>query len=213
MVKKRLVLVNFKDYKESIGKNAVKLGKILDHKDVWLIVNAIDLKEVINSVKKSKVLVEHADSLEIGSYTGSISFPEVKKAKAYGVLLNHSERRITFDNIKKGISLAKKYKLISVICADNLKEAIKINKLKPNYITIEPPELISGNISVSESKPKLIKNASKKIKNLLVGAGVHNYNDVKSAVSLGAIGVLVSSAIVKSRNPREVLNDLLNGLK
>lgn len=213
MIKKRLIIVNFKDYKESIGKNAIKLAKLLDHKDVWLIVNAVDLREVISVVKESKVLVEHADPIETGAYTGSITFPEVKEAKAYGVLLNHSEKRISFNKIKQGIKLSKKYKLISVVCSMNLKEAERINKLKPDYLAIEPEELISGNISVSKSKPELIRNASKKIRNLLVGAGIHSQQDVKSAINLGAIGVLVSSAIVKSKKPSKVLNNLLKGLK
>ncbi len=75
MAKKGLILINFKDYKEAIGKNAIKLAKKLDHENVWLIVNSVDLKEVIKSIRKSKVLVEHADPVETGAFTGAVSFP------------------------------------------------------------------------------------------------------------------------------------------
>lgn len=212
-MKRSLILVNFKDYKEAIGKKAVKLAKKLDHNDVWLIVNAVDLKDIIKTVKKSKVLVEHVDPVELGAFTGAISFPEVKKARAYGVLLNHSEKKIKFEDIKKGIKLARKYKLKVVVSSNNIKEAERISKLKPDFIAVEPPELIGGKISVSKAKPELIKSAARKIKNLLVGAGIHSALDVKKSIECGAKGVLVSSAVVKSKNPNSVLNDLIIGLR
>jgi len=205
-----LILINFKDYKQAIGKNAVKLAKQLDKKNVWLIVNAVDLNEVIKSVKISKVLVQHVDPIETGAYTGSITFPEIKKA--HGVLINHSERRISFENIKKTINLCKKYKLISIVCSENLNESLKISKLKPDYIALEQKELISGKISVSQAKPELIKNAAKKINNLLVGAGIHSNLDVKKSIEFGAKGVLVSSAVVTSKEPKKILNELIKGL-
>ena len=209
MKKKVLIFVNFKDYKEAIGKNAVNLAKKLDNENVFLIVNAIDLKEVVKAVKKSKVLVEHADPVEEGAFTGSISFSEVKKSKAYGVLLNHSEKRIKFEDIKKGIKLGKKYNLKVIVSSNSLNEAIKISKLNPDYLAIEPEELISGKISISEAKPELIKKAAKKIKNLIVGAGIHSKEDVNKALGYGAKGILISSAIIKSKDPRKIIKELI----
>ena len=204
-----LVVINFKDYKEAIGKKAISLVKKLDKKNVWIIINAIDLKEAVKNAKYSKILIEHADPIEFGAFTGAISFPEVKKSGAYGILLNHSEKRIKFNDIKKGIILAKKYKLKVIVSSRNIKEALKINKLNPDYTAIEPPKLISGKISISKAKPELIKFAASKIKNLLVGAGIHNYNDFLTAKKLGACGILISSAIIKNKNPKKKLNNLV----
>ncbi len=212
-MKRGLIFVNFKGYEEAIGKNALKLAKKLDHEQVFLIVNAVDLKDVLKTVKKSKVFVEHADPIETGAFTGAITFPEIKKAKAYGVLLNHSEKKISFETIKKGINLAKKYHLKILVSSSTLTEAEKISRLHPDYVALEPPALISGNISVIEAQPGLIKTASSKIKNLIVGAGIHSSLDVKKALSYGAIGVLVSSAVVTSKHPKEKIKELLKGLK
>ena len=206
---KKLIVINFKSYKESIGENAIRLAKKLDHKNVWFVVNSIDLKEVVNSVKYSKVLADHADPIEFGPNTGSISFPEIKKTKAYGVLLNHSEHRINLKEISKCVKLAKKYKLKTIVCSNSLNEALKIKNLNPTYLAIEPIELISGKISVSDAKPYLIKNASKKIKNLLVGAGIHTKNDFVKAISCGAVGILISSSIIKNKNPKKKLNEFI----
>ncbi len=60
-MKNKLVIVNFKNYKESSGKNAAKLAKKLDKKNVWIIVNPVDLKDAVKAVKKTKVFAEHAD--------------------------------------------------------------------------------------------------------------------------------------------------------
>jgi triosephosphate isomerase (TIM) len=208
-----LILINFKNYIESIGKHSIELAKKLDKKNVWLIVNAVDLKEVVNTVKNAKVLVQHADPVEAGPYTGAISFLEVKKANADGVLLNHSEKRISLEEIKKAVKLGKKHKLKTVVCTDNLKEALIIKKFKPDYIALEPRELISGRISISESKPEMIKDASKLIDNLLVGAGIHTALDVRQSIEYGAKGILVSSAVVTSREPKKVLEILLKGFE
>ena len=108
--------------------------------------------------------------------------------------------------MKKTIERCKKLKLKTMVFAANLKEARKIEKLKPEYIIIEPPELVAGNISVSQAKPELIKKISKTLKTkFLVGAGIKNSHDVRAALKLGASGIAVSSAITKAKNPRKVL--------
>jgi len=207
-MKNKLVIVNFKNYRESSGKNAAKLAKKLDEKNVWIIVNPVDLKDAVKSVKKSKVLASHADPVEYGRYTGLVTFPEIKNSGAYGVLLNHSERKIPLNKIKEGIKLAGKYKLKIIVSSSSLNEAYRISKLNPDYTAIEPPELISGRLSISKARPELIKNAAKKIKNLIVGAGVHTRNDVVAAYKYGAKGILISSAIVKAKNPKNKLREI-----
>jgi triosephosphate isomerase len=207
-MKNGVIFVNFKNYRNSSGKMAAELAKLLDRKNVNLIVNAVDLKDVIKNVKYSKVFIEYADPVEFGAFTGAVSLAVVKESNAFGVLLNHSEKRIKFEDLKKCVNLSKKYKLKTIVCCANLNEALKISRLKPDFIAIEPPELISGNISISNAKPELIKNSAKVIKNLIVGAGIHNHNDVRKAYEYGAIGVLVSSAIVNSKNPKKKIEEL-----
>ncbi len=48
---------------------------------------------------------------------------------------------------------------------------------------------------------------------LLVGAGVKTGVDVKTAIKLGACGVLLASGVTKADDPYSVLIDLANGLK
>ena len=61
-----------------------------------------------------------------------------------------------------------------------------------------------------EKKPKLIESAAKQLKTpLLVGAGIHTKEDTKTALELGAKGILISSAIVKAKDQRKAIKGLL----
>ncbi|MBD3303718.1 triose-phosphate isomerase, partial [Candidatus Woesearchaeota archaeon] len=81
---------------------------------------------------------------------------------------------------------------------------------KPDFIAIEPKELIGGKISVSKARPELIRETVKAVKTkVLCGAGINTRQDVKTALKLGAKGVLVASAVAKAKNPGKALKALI----
>ena len=211
-MKKPIVVINLKTYKQ--GENVLKLAKKIEkvNKNIIIGLQAPDIKEVASKTKL-KVYSQHVDYFRPGRNTGFILPEAVKKNKAVGTFLNHSEHKLPFKTLKKTIKRCKEIKLKTLVFASNLKEAEKIKKLKPNFIVIEPPELVGGKISVSKAKPELIKNIAKKLKyRFLVGAGIHTNEDVKTAIKLGASGIAVSSAICKAKNPSKVLKELISGL-
>jgi len=204
-----IIVINFKTYKQ--GKEVVKLAKKIEELDKKIIigVQASDILEVVKAVK-NPVYVQHVDYQEIGRNTGYVLPEAVKVNGARGVFLNHSEHRLKLDVIKKTVKRCKALKLKTAIFAKDLKQAQKIKKLKPDYLIIEPPELVAGKISVSKAKPKLIEEIKKKLKyDFLVGAGIKTNEDVKAAMKLGASGIAISSAITKAKNPVKKLKELL----
>ena len=204
-----IIVINFKTYKQ--GKEVVKLAKKIEELDKKIIigVQASDILEVVKAVK-NPVYVQHVDYQEIGRNTGYVLPEAVKVNGARGVFLNHSEHRLKLDVIKKTVKRCKALKLKTAIFAKDLKQAQKIKKLKPDYLIIEPPELVAGKISVSKAKPKLIEEIKKKLKyDFLVGAGIKTNEDVKMAMTLGANGIAISSAITKAKNPVKKLKELL----
>jgi len=90
----------------------------------------------------------------------------------------------------------------------------KFAELTPTFIAVEPPELIGSGISVSNSKPEIIINSVKAVKEtnqkitVLCGAGVSNNEDVRKSLELGAEGVLLASAFVKAKDPKAFLTEL-----
>jgi triosephosphate isomerase len=206
---KPIVVVNFKTYKQ--GKPVVDLARKLKKVDKNIIVGiqASDILEVVKATRL-KVYAQHVDFMKKGRATGYILPEAVKKDGAKGVFLNHSEHKIRFDVLKKTVKRCKQVGLKVLIFASSLKEALKVKKLKPDYLAFEPPELVAGKISVSKAKPGLIKDIAKKLKYpFLVGAGIKTNEDVKIAMKLGARGIAVSSAITTTKNPGKILKNLI----
>jgi triosephosphate isomerase (TIM) len=107
--------------------------------------------------------------------------------------------------------------MTSIVCAKDYKEAKIISSfkvVKPDFIAVEPPELIGGEVSVSQAKPEIISKAVKMCNgvNILMGAGIKNNNDLKIALQYGAKGVLLSSHFVLAQNPEKFLTELIQGI-
>jgi len=223
MIKTPITIINFKTYEESTGDNAIKLAeicsKIAKEKKVSIAITpqCTDIYR-ISKIVSIPVLSQHIDAIDFGKNTGFLLPESIKQAGAEATLLNHSEHRLNFDLLKKSIERAKQAELKTIVCAKDAEDAKKIAYLNPDFIAVEPPELISGKISVSDAKPEVISDSVKVIKSInnkikvLCGAGIHNKNDVKKSVELGADGVLVASGIVKTKNQETALKDLANGL-
>jgi triosephosphate isomerase len=45
------------------------------------------------------------------------------------------------------------------------------------------------------------------------GAGVKDRRDVRKALELGTVGVLLASGVVKAKDPEKALRDLASGLR
>jgi triosephosphate isomerase len=77
-----------------------------------------------------------------GKHTGHITPENVKLVGAVGTILNHSENKQSLPNIDRCIVIAREVGLITVCCAESLKEAKAIAKFSPDFIAYEDPELI-----------------------------------------------------------------------
>ena len=206
---KPIIVINFKTYKQ--GKNAVNLAKVIEraNKKIIVGVQASDIYEITKSTKL-KVYAQHVDYFKLGRHTGYIIPEAVKKDGAVGSFLNHSEHKLNITILKKTIERCREARLKTMVFVSNLKEAKKVEKLKPDYLIFEPPELVGGKKSVSKSKPQVIQKISKTLKmKFLVGAGIHSKDDVRKSLELGASGIAVSSAITKSKNPGKKLRELI----
>ena len=134
---------------------------------------------------------------------------------AIGSLVNHSEHQLPLPQIKKTIDRLRALGMLSVACASTPAMAVNIAKFNPDIIAIEPPELIGGDIAVSQAKPQVITQTTSRIRNIpvLCGAGVKTKDDVVKSIKLGAKGILVASGVTNAKNPEKVLTELVRGFK
>lgn len=162
----------------------------------------------------SGVFAQHVDADPPGAFTGSIPVEMLRALKVKGSLLNHSEKRVPQDMVKVAVERLHSSGLESLVCAATAKEAASMAHFSPTFIAVEPPELIGSGVSVSRSKPEIVINSVKAVKEInpkimaLCGAGVSDRDDVKKALELGAEGVLLASAFVKAKDPRAFLAGL-----
>jgi triosephosphate isomerase len=220
MGKKPLIVLNFKTYSESIGEKAVRMAKYCEEvsKDSGVDIIACpqipDIYRVACSVK-IPVFAQHIDVAGAGSYTGHITADCVKSAGAAGTLINHSERRLLLADVDSAIQSAKKAGLKTIVCTNNVAVTSAAAALSPDFVAIEPPELIGSGIPVSKANPDIVSGSVRAVKainpdvKVLCGAGISTCDDVAAALQLGAVGVLLASGVIKAKDPKLALFDLV----
>lgn len=218
-----MFIINFKNYDEISGSNAIKLAKVASKiaKKYKIKIAVCPPQHLLSEVAKVPVTVfaQHIDTSKVGSTTGYVIPELVKKSKILGSLINHSEHRIPSNNIEELVSRLKALDMVSVVCVKDVSEAEKYSELNPDYIAIEPPELIGTGRAVSKEKPEIITNSVNAVKNaknstqLLCGAGIVSGDDVSRALELGARGILVASGIVKANNWQKAIEEFALAFK
>ena len=211
-----MIIVNFKTYLEATGKRAVELAqkaqKVTKETGACIIVapQFADLAKVAEAVE-IPVFAQHIDPIKPGNCTGHVLAESIKEAGAVGTLINHSERQLKLSDIQAIIALTREKDLISCICANNPSVSAAAAALKPDIVSIEPPELIGTGIAVSKAKPEIVTDTIKLVHQInadmtiLCGAGISQSEDVSVALKLGTRGVLVASGIVKAEDPYIIL--------
>lgn len=216
-----IIILNYKTYAESTGKNAVTLSQYVQEASDETGVNmaiapqAVDLYPIIEAVD-IPVYSQHMDNITPGGHTGSTLPEALKETGITGTLINHSEQRLTLADIDVIVEKSKQLNLTSVLCTNNVKTSAAAASFNPDYIAIEPPELIGTGIPVSKASPEVVEKTVEEIHKInnnipvLCGAGISTGEDMKAALELGAEGVLLASGIIKADDQKQALIDLVS---
>jgi triosephosphate isomerase len=218
---KRPLIINFKNYTEVSGDSAVKLARAAQAVARKLKVEIVlappqpALATIAKSVKVP-VICQHVDDEKLGSSTGYF-VPEIAKSYgAKGSLINHSEHRIEIKHIASLVERLRGLRMTSIVCAREPWEVMEISVFQPDFIAIEPPELIGSGRAVSSENPQIITRSIKAAgsrSKVICGAGITGKNDVTKAIELGALGILVASGIIKANSWAAKIAELAAGMK
>ena len=214
-----LFVVNFKSY---VGlEEELRIAKTIEKytSDLFdtLIAGPPSHIYLLSKELEIPVLGQHVDPIESGAYTGHITPRSIKEVGAKGTLINHSERRLKLADIAQALEICKKEELLTICCSNNVETSKALAALSPDYVAIEPPELIGGDVAVSTAKPEIVENSVREVKRIdarvgvLCGAGIKTGEDVSKALDLGAEGVLLASGVVKAKELNAALSDLTSG--
>ncbi|HXV45465.1 MAG TPA: triose-phosphate isomerase [Nitrososphaera sp.] len=218
---KRPLIINFKNYDEVSGDGAVRLAKAAQAVAKKLKVEIVvappqpALAMVARSVRLP-VVCQHVDNEKLGSSTGYF-LPEIAKSYgAAGSLINHSEHRIEMKQIASLVERLRKLGMTSIVCAREPWEVMEVSVFQPDFIAIEPPELIGTGRAVSKENPAIITRsieAAGSRSKVICGAGITGRDDVAKAMELGSHGILVASGIIKARSWPAKIAELAAGMK
>jgi triosephosphate isomerase (TIM) len=220
---KGYIIVNYKTYDQGRGQNGRELTKVLAKVNeeygvnLAVAVSPMDMRDYADSTGVP-IFAQHMDPIGYGSNTGYLLPELVKEVGAVGTLINHSEHRLKLADIEALIRKCDELGLLSCVCTNNILTTKAAACLEPDFVAVEPPELIGGDISVSTAQPEIVSGSVEAVSAVapnvqtLCGAGVKNGNDVKIALELGSVGVLLASGVVKPRDPGPVMHDLAQGI-
>ncbi|MCG2863497.1 MAG: triose-phosphate isomerase, partial [Vulcanisaeta sp.] len=113
---------------------------------------------------------------------------------------------------------AKGLGLETIVCAPDPYSSAAAAALGPTAVAVEPPELIGTGRAVSREKPDVIIKTVELVRKVnsdvavITGAGIESGDDVRKAIELGTLGVLVASAIVKAKDWRGKITEMAKAL-
>ncbi len=206
------------------GKDALHLARYADRMsrkyDVRIIFTPqyVDIPLIASHTRHVLVFAQHMDPLPIGRGIGSVLPEAIKKAGAVGVLLNHAEKRIPRDQLELTIRRADQVGLASMVCADDLGDAIEIARMEPNIIIVESPELIgtgrraSGDREIVQQTNAALWAINPRIR-VLHGAGISSGRDVYEIIAAGSQASGSTSGIINAERPFMVLEDMIRSVR
>ncbi|MFL6488779.1 MAG: triose-phosphate isomerase [Nitrososphaera sp.] len=218
---KHPLIINFKNYEEISAGNALKLAEsarqVAEKFQIEIVL--APPPPVLALIAKSihvPVICQHVDDQKLGPSTGFV-VPEM--AKSYGVtgsLINHSEHRMEMSSVARLVKRLRKLDMVSIVCAQDPQEVIEISALEPDFIAIEPPELIGSGRAVSKENPAIITKSIQAAglrSSIICGAGISDRDDVSRAMELGSRGILVASGVIKATSWEKKITELASGMK
>jgi triosephosphate isomerase (TIM) len=218
---KQPLIINFKNYEEVSADRAIKLAEsareVAERLGIEIVVAPPQpmLALIANKIQ-IPVIGQHVDNEKMGPSTGFIVPEIVKSCGAIGSLINHSEHRIERSLIASLVERMRKLGMASIVCAQEPSEVVEISTLQPDFIAIEPPELIGSGRAVSKENPAIVTKsieAAGSRSRVICGAGITDKDDVTKAMKLGSQGILVASGIVKDTSWEKKIAELASGMK
>ena len=174
--------------------------------DIIFTCPVVDIRRVKENTKRIHIYAPHMDPLPVGRGLADILPESLVAAGAEGVMLNHCEKHLSFDEV--GLS--------TIVCADSLADASKIATLSPDIIVAEPSELIGTGVSVG---PEYVEAATQSVKkvnpNILVltAAGIAGGEDVYNTIIAGADATGSSSGVAKAADRAAMVDEMIAGLR
>jgi triosephosphate isomerase len=184
--------------------------------DVLFVAPYTEIRRVRENTEKLIVLAPYMDSIRPGRGIADVLPEALKAAGAQGVVLNHSERPMSLNAIRKAIDRANELELLTFVCADTVAEAQALAMLHPDILNPEPTELIgSGTVSDMRYVREVVQAVKSIDPSILVeqAAGITTAQQVYDFIMEGSEAAGSASGILTSVNPHSLLNEMVRSVR
>ncbi len=202
---------------EAAVRLAVAADRAAEELGVSVVFNpqAVDIPAVAAATSRILVFAQHMDPVEPGRGVGTVLAEALREAGAVGTLLNHSERPMQPDALRRAVARAKEAGLATLVFADTPAQAAEIARLGPDIVLAEPPSLIATGTSVGNVMAAFVAEAVEAVRSVdpailvMSGAGVNGPDDVAAMIRLGLDGTGSSSGILRAGDPVGAMRSML----
>lgn len=181
--------------------------------DVLFVAPYTEIRRVRENTEHLIVLAPYMDAIRPGRGIADVLPEAIKAAGAQGVVLNHSERPISLNSLRKTIDRANELDLLTFVCADTIAEAQAIAHLHPDIMNPEPTELIGTG---KASDMAYVREAIQAVKaidpSILVeqAAGITTAQQVYDFIMAGSEAAGSASGILNSPDPYGLLTEMVH---
>lgn len=182
---------------------------------IFMTVPVAEVATIAAQTKKIIVTAQHVDGILPGRGMGKILPESLYAAGARAVFLNHAEHPLTITSLVAAVKRAKALGILTIVCADSIKEAQMIANLAPDIILCEPTELIGTGKTSDQQYIKQTQQAIRLINPkilIMQAAGISSPNDVYRTIQLGADGTGCTSGITEATDPAQMLREMVAAL-
>lgn len=178
----------------------------------------VDIPILARATSRILVFAQHMDAIPVGRGVGAVLPEALKENGAAGVLLNHSEKRLSMDELERAICRADEVGLATMVCADTLEDAGRIARMLPDIIIAEQPELIGvgkrdeEQMRVIQQINELVWGVNPDIR-VLHAAGISDQQDVYDVIAAGAQGSGSTSGIFLADDPYRALSEMIQAVR
>jgi triosephosphate isomerase len=177
---------------------------------------ALDIEKVKARTPTLWVFAQHVDPKRPGRSTGAIVPEALRDVGADGVMLNHFEKPLSFDDLTVTIERAHEVELLTLVCADTDADAERYAALHPQLLLAEPPHLIGAPGGIERPWIRELNDRIARIdRNILVmhSGGIGSSDDVYNVIREGASGTGATSAIVNSPQPGLMARNMIRAVR
>jgi triosephosphate isomerase len=177
-----------------------------------------DIPAIARRCKNLHVFAQHMDSIQAGRGQGSVLAEALKAAGARGVQLNHTEKPLSLGGLESAICRAKETGLLSMVCTDNLPQALAAAHFSPDILVVENPALIGGGTRRAEDD-QAIPIVAAEIRRICPGvkiiqaSGIKGPDDIYRVIRAGSDAAGSSSGIAMAQDKRKMFRDMVEAVR